>query len=172
MTAVRRRPRPFVRQAAPVAACDAIPTSLAGFTAGDLFPILDHLAAALACLDRETGLVSCRVVCDNHLVDQYTNGEMQMPNMTKTEMTTIVAIAKRAVADVFKPQGVQVEFIDVMMDLEFTHAVIPLRLDELLVADAGNFGHDIAGIYQHFNRVTKTMDDCFVPRFAVPAVAA
>ncbi len=95
-----------------------------------------------------------------------------MPNMTKIEMTTIVAIAKRAVEDVFKPQGVQVEFIDVMMDLEFTHAVIPLRLADLLAADAGNFGHDIAGIYRHFNRVTKTMDDGFCPRYAVPAVAA
>jgi len=95
-----------------------------------------------------------------------------MPNMTKTEMTTIVAIAKRAMADVFKPQGVAIEFIDLMMDLEFTHAAIPLRLDELLAADAGNFGHDIAGIYRHFNRVTKTMDDGFCPRYAVPAVAA
>ena len=84
----------------------------------------------------------------------------------KIELTTIVAIAKRAIADVFKPQGVNVEFIDVMMDLEFTHAVIPLRLEDMLAADAGNFGHDIAGIYRHFNRVTKTMDDGFTPRYA------
>lgn len=84
----------------------------------------------------------------------------------KTEIKTIVAIAKRAIADVFKPQGVNVEFIDVMMDLEFTHAAIPLRLDELLAADAGNFGHDIAGIHHNFNRVTKTMDNCFTPRYA------
>lgn len=89
-----------------------------------------------------------------------------MPNMTKTEITNIVAIAKRAVQDVFVPQGVAVEFIDVMMDLEFTHAAIPLRLDELLYADAGDFGHDIVGIYQNFNRTTKAMDNCFLPRCA------
>jgi hypothetical protein len=69
MVAVLREPPRIHRLAAPVPAWDTITPSLVGFTAGGLFPILDHLQAALAHLDRELGLVSCRIVCDNSNVD-------------------------------------------------------------------------------------------------------
>lgn len=89
-----------------------------------------------------------------------------MPDLTKTEVIKTVAIAQRAIKDVFEPQGVRVQMIDLLMDLEHVHDIIPLRLDDLLAADAGNFGHDIIGIYQNFNRATLAMDNCFCPRFA------
>ncbi len=57
--------------------------------------------------------------------------------------------------------------IDVMMDLEYVNEVIPLDFDRLLAFDDGNFIHDMAGIYQHFDRATKTMGDCFCPRSAI-----
>jgi len=89
----------------------------------------------------------------------------------KNEFVAFVAIAKRAIAEVFEPQGVQVQMIDILMDLEHVHELMPLRLDEFLAADAGNFGHDIAGIYRHFNRTTLQMDGCFVPRYTAQVAA-
>jgi len=53
-----------------------------------------------------------------------------------------------------------------MMDLEFTNETIPLDFERLANADDGNFIHDVAGIYKHFDRATKTMGDLFVPRYA------
>jgi len=57
--------------------------------------------------------------------------------------------------------------ISLIMDIESTHEICPLDLDALHNADEGNFIHDIGGILQHFNRVTKKLDGGFVPRFAL-----
>lgn len=92
-------------------------------------------------------------------------GEKTMTDK-KTTFILISKIAKRALADVFQPQRVNVQLIDICMDIENCHKVCPLRLQDLLDADAGNFGHDIAGIYQHFNRQTLELENCFTPRFA------
>jgi len=70
MVAVMRERPENDDRAAPVDACATITDLAPGFTAGQLFPILDHLQGALACLDREMGLVSRRTVCDNSSVDQ------------------------------------------------------------------------------------------------------
>jgi hypothetical protein len=56
--------------------------------------------------------------------------------------------------------------IGLMMDIEFTNDIIPLDFEKFANADEGNFIHDVAGIYQYFNRATKRMDGLFVPRFA------
>lgn len=61
-----------------------------------------------------------------------------------------------------------VKKLDMMMDLEYTHDVIPLDLEQLMAFGDGDFGHDIAGIYNNFNRETKQMDNCFLPRSAKP----
>jgi hypothetical protein len=54
------------------------------------------------------------------------------------------------------------------MDICATHRNgCPLRLADLLNADAFNFNHDIAGIARHINRKDGTLGGCFVPRFAV-----
>ena len=34
--------------------------------------------------------------------------------------------------------------------------------------DDMNFDHDIGGIRRHFNRETKKLEDCFLPRCAIP----
>jgi hypothetical protein len=53
------------------------------------------------------------------------------------------------------------------MDLDTVHSNgCPLRLDDLLIADEGNFAHDITGISAHLNRRTGRLEDCFEPRFA------
>lgn len=57
------------------------------------------------------------------------------------------------------------------MDLTACHANgMPLKLAELLLADEGNFWHDVAGISRHINRETGRLEDCFVPRFHNPEV--
>lgn len=43
----------------------------------------------------------------------------------------------------------------------------PLRLIDLLNADAGSFAHDVAGIWLHLDRKTGQLTGCFDPRFAV-----
>lgn len=55
-----------------------------------------------------------------------------------------------------------------LMDIDFTDEIIPLDLDQLSQMDDANFAHDITGIQYNFNRVTKQMDDCFLPRCAKP----
>ena len=59
---------------------------------------------------------------------------------------------------------------DLSMDITACHANgTPLRLADLLEADAANFSHDVFGILRHINRETGQLEDSFVPRFAVPA---
>lgn len=58
--------------------------------------------------------------------------------------------------------------MDVIMDIEAGHLAIPLDLDKLLNAPAGDFGHDIGGIRRHLNRTTGKLENCFLPRCAKP----
>lgn len=61
--------------------------------------------------------------------------------------------------------------MDHSMDISVVHAHTPLRLAELADADDFNFAHDICGISHHLNRNTGELEDCFVPRFALPETA-
>ena len=57
--------------------------------------------------------------------------------------------------------------ISLIMDIELAHEICPLDLDGLHNAEPIDFTHDIGGILQHFNRVTKKLDNGFAPRFAL-----
>lgn len=87
--------------------------------------------------------------------------------MTKTDQNLCAAIADRAVV-----LGVSNDYISTLMDIECVHESIPLRLQELLVADLGNFGHDVGGIARFLNRETRELEHCFIPRFAKPSTPA
>ena len=57
--------------------------------------------------------------------------------------------------------------MDAMMDIEACHSNgCPLRLNELLATDDGNFGHDVFGIRRHLDRETGKLGGCFLPRFS------
>ena len=57
----------------------------------------------------------------------------------------------------------------VLMDLTATNANgCPLRLAEFLAAPDGDFGHDFFGIVANIDRTTGTLQNCFVPRYAMP----
>jgi len=92
--------------------------------------------------------------------------EHDRPNTTFEDFKLIAAIVKRATSEI--DSLAHVDTFGLIMDVDFTHARYPLQLRELLNADAGNFGHDITGIYANFNRQTYELDNCFVPRYSVP----
>lgn len=56
--------------------------------------------------------------------------------------------------------------ISLMMDLEFCNETVPLDFEKLLAFKDADFRHDILGIYHNFDRVTKTLGNCFLPRCA------
>jgi hypothetical protein len=57
--------------------------------------------------------------------------------------------------------------MDCEMDIAATHCNgCRLNLAALLVADPGNFMHDILGIRAHIDRKTGKLTDHFLPRFA------
>jgi len=85
--------------------------------------------------------------------------------MNKNDYLTIGKIADRAMA-MYKSYGIKLDRLSLLMDIEFTNEVNPMRLDDFLAADDGNFGHDISGILRHFNRETKVLDDGFSPRYS------
>lgn len=88
--------------------------------------------------------------------------------MNRRDIKLIARIAERGVK-VLNDGGAVVNRLDVIMDLEYCHDDIPLDFEKLAAFDDGDFGHDISGIYCHFNRHTKKLEDCFVPRCAVKA---
>jgi len=86
---------------------------------------------------------------------------------TRSEFEMIVKIAERAEA-MYEELGVQPpERTTLLMDIEHAHADIPMDLLAFLMADSGNFAHDIGGIVRHMDRTTGKLGDCFVPRFAL-----
>lgn len=82
--------------------------------------------------------------------------------MNKDKMELIGKIAKRA-------EDMGLLFFDrlsLIMDLECADEQFDLELEKLLTADDVNFAHDVCGIQRHLDRKTRTMQDCFFPRYA------
>lgn len=78
---------------------------------------------------------------------------------TSEELDIIEQIANRA------DDKLGVDKTSTMMDMQATHALNPLRLNDLLSADDFNFAHDIYGIASNIDRDTGEMCNCFLPRF-------
>lgn len=88
---------------------------------------------------------------------------------TRAEIILISQIAARAVA-MAAQLGFAYKHQDAMMDIEACHSNgCPLKLDELLSTDDGNFGHDVFGIRRFIDRETGILGGGFFPRFARPA---
>lgn len=81
-------------------------------------------------------------------------------DVTKEQLVVINKIAKRAMREL------DMDGLTVNMDLcACISQGNPLRLNDLLNADAFNFAHDIIGIYNHINRDMGVLEDFFLPRF-------
>ncbi len=91
--------------------------------------------------------------------------------MTKENVQRLGLIADRGVK-LFAELGVTVDRLDVLMDLEYCNDDIPLDLDVLEAFGSRDFDHDLIGIYRHFNRDTKKLENGFVPRCAAQAKAS
>ena len=56
--------------------------------------------------------------------------------------------------------------ITAQMDVDLATDHFNLKLADWLNADAFNFAHDFIEIQNHIDRITKTFDNRFLPRFA------
>ena len=68
--------------------------------------------------------------------------------------------------DIQKARKSLITFYDDLKEVAVAHEDCPLKLQELLDADDGNFYHDIIGIHTNLNRETRKLENCFVPRYA------
>jgi hypothetical protein len=57
------------------------------------------------------------------------------------------------------------------MDLCAAHLDTPMELHRLLSSAAHDLLHDVLGIHKHLNRKTGKLEDCFLPRCALPTKA-
>lgn len=92
---------------------------------------------------------------------------------TKEEAETIVAIAHRLKSELAaigtRPSdlGSEIKLMDTILNVSACHCNgTPLKLEELLRADAGDFLHDVLGIRRHMDRDTGKLLNCFLPRYA------
>lgn len=83
--------------------------------------------------------------------------------MDKNDVLTIAEIAKRA----DKNGLMMFDRMSLIMDIKTAHEQFNLKLSELLKADDFDFAHDIIGIQNNINRKTNTVENCFLPRYAV-----
>lgn len=89
-------------------------------------------------------------------------------NATKDEQQLIIKIARRfqPVADAY---GIDVDYTSLCMDIEACHCNgCPLDLNKLASAEEYDFAHDVFGIRRHINRLNGALEDCFLPRCAMP----
>ena len=83
--------------------------------------------------------------------------------LNKEDMLLISKIVKRGfpmMKDCYR------SMLDMIMDIDTANNDIPLKLNDLLIADDQNYYHDVIGICNNLNRSTKWIDNCFVPRYA------
>ncbi len=91
---------------------------------------------------------------------------------SKAEHQLIIKIAQRLqpIADAY---GIDVDYTSLCMDIEACHCNgCELDLQKLLDAPDSDFGHDVFGIRRHINRRTGQLEDCFLPRCAMPQPAS
>ena len=81
---------------------------------------------------------------------------------TKPELELISQIATRANA--INPS---IKISSLVMDIELTHHNTRLDLRGLYLSKHEDFMHDCIGIWNHFERETKTMQNGFAPRYTL-----
>jgi hypothetical protein len=90
--------------------------------------------------------------------------------ITRSEKPIVRDIAIRA-RRMALAAGIKRAAINFEMDIAAVHNNdVKLRLSDLLAADDFNFSHDVFGIYQHLDRSTGKLGDCFLPRFVAMVV--
>jgi len=80
---------------------------------------------------------------------------------TKADYKAVKRIIDRA-----QNEGMNVDRMSTMMDLDACNMVCPIDLAKLEGFDTANLMHDLTGIARHLNRETGELGGCFVPRCA------
>jgi hypothetical protein len=84
----------------------------------------------------------------------------------REENTLIWQIGQRAEM-MFAKHGADVMGAYIASEVKIVHnEICKLRLQELLVADEGNFAHDICGIHANIDILDGSFRNGFSPRFA------
>jgi len=91
--------------------------------------------------------------------------EQAIEKTSKEDMILILKIAQRA-NQIAEQYGPPYDVMTADLDITNAHANCPLKLEEMLNADNGNFCHDVFGIRANINRATGQLENCFLPRFA------
>jgi hypothetical protein len=86
---------------------------------------------------------------------------------TRQELYLLLRIRDRALelAEELGAPHYREDHFGLYLDLLKTHQLCGLRLWDLLEADMANFGHDVFGIYRHFDRTAGMLVDGFYPRY-------
>lgn len=88
-------------------------------------------------------------------------------------MTGIELVAARYQTMLKNHGAPRVDMLTLVMDLTACHANgCPIDWDRLNKADDFTLVHDVSGIQSHINRQTGQLEDCFLPRCAVPQAAS
>lgn len=84
----------------------------------------------------------------------------------KHEADLIHSIARKASALALH-HNIDYPILDATMDITACHVNgMPLELEKLKAAPTLDFMHDVFGIRKNINRITGTIENCFVPRCA------
>jgi hypothetical protein len=90
-------------------------------------------------------------------------------NVPAEVMTAIELVAERYQTMLKRFGMPSVDQMSLIMDLTATHANgCPIDWDRLNKADDFTLAHDVGGIQRHINRQSGQLEDCFLPRCAVP----
>ena len=85
----------------------------------------------------------------------------------KSDAALIAKIVRRA--ESLLTPDIEINPTELAMDLTACHANgCPMDFARLLEAPDADFIHDVLGIRKHINRKTGNLQDCFVPRCALP----
>lgn len=87
-------------------------------------------------------------------------------DISKADLALIRQIVDRAVLE---NPDLTIDETSLEMDLTACHLNgCPLRLEDLLLAPTGSFGHDVWGIRRFIDRETGKLTKCFLPRLSMP----
>lgn len=90
-------------------------------------------------------------------------------DVSKADFALINKIVDRAITE---NPDLTISKVDLHMDIEAVHLNgCPLKLEKLLNADLGNFGHDVFGIQRYIDRRTGKLTNHFLPRYYDSAAA-
>lgn len=87
--------------------------------------------------------------------------------MNMREQTALIQLIALRASQIYRSQGTKVDSQFIASEIKIVHEEIcPLRLKDLLEAEAVHFIHDVMGIHNHLDILDGSLRH-FTPRFAL-----